>query len=126
MSEIKKQESVYNMNGISAADLMKREFPEPKWAIPKILPEGLNILGGKPKMGKSIICLNLGLAIASGGKAFGSIDVEQGTVIYFALEDTARRLQKRIKQMLVDDEVAPEKLILFNECPRMKEGGLEE
>ena len=45
--------------GISAADLMRLEFPEPKWAVPGVLPEGINILGGKPKQGKSIFSLNI-------------------------------------------------------------------
>jgi RecA-family ATPase len=93
--------------------------------VPFILPEGLTILGGKPKMGKSLLSLNLGLAIASGGKAFGNIDVEQGTVLYFSLEDSPRRLKDRILQMLPDGEKPPEKLILFTKLPKMNEKGLE-
>lgn len=124
MSDLEKQG--LNFEGISAAELLTIEFPEPKWAIPSILPEGLTILAGKPKRGKSILSLNLALSIASGGKAFGKFDVEQGTVLCFALEDTARRLQHRIKQMLVSGEKAPEKLILFNNCSRIGEGAIEE
>jgi len=111
--------------GITARDLMKMQFPEPKWAIPDILPEGLNILAGKPKRGKSFLVLNAGVAIASGGKAFGKIEVEKGTVLYFALEDTDRRLQKRLSTMLQGKQ-GPPKLRLYtqSECPRMGQGGL--
>ena len=115
--------TIAKFQGISAADLMKMEFPEPKWAIPGVLPEGLSILGGKPKKGKSIFALNIGLAIASGGLALGKIPVEQGTVIYYALEDSHRRLKKRIGQMLQGRQV-PEKLILFNHLERIDKGGL--
>ncbi|HNS91237.1 MAG TPA: AAA family ATPase [Deltaproteobacteria bacterium] len=122
MSEF--EEQVMGAEGITAADLMKKEFPEPRWAIPGILPEGLNMLAGKPKKGKSIMALNLGLNISLGGLALGKIPVEQGAVIYLALEDTERRLQGRLRQMLYTDP-APENLYLYTKWPRMDAGGLE-
>ena len=112
------------ISGITAAELMEKIFPEPRWAIPGILPEGLNLLAGKPKKGKSIFALNIGLSIALGGLALGKIPVEQGAVMYLALEDTERRLQKRIKQMMPYSE-APAALHLFTKWPRMDAGGLE-
>jgi RecA-family ATPase len=111
--------------GITAADLMQKTFPEPRWAIPGILPEGCNLLAGKPKKGKSIFALNIGLSIAQGGLALGKIPVEQGAVIYLALEDTERRLQGRLKQMMSYDNQAPAGLHLFTKWPRMDAGGLE-
>ncbi len=122
MSEI--EEQVMGAEGITASDLMKKEFPEPRWAIPGILPEGLNMLAGKPKKGKSIMALNLGLSISLGGLALGKIPVEQGAVMYLALEDTERRLQGRLRQMLYTDP-APENLFLYTKWPRMDAGGLE-
>lgn len=110
---------------IRAADLMQMEFPEPKWAVPGILPEGLNILGGKPKKGKSMFAMNICLSITCGTPALGSIDVEQGTVIYLALEDIPRRLHERIKIML-QGEKPPEGLILGVNSERMDRGGLSQ
>lgn len=112
------------INGITAADLMEKIFPEPRWAIPGILPEGLNLLAGKPKKGKSIMALNIGLSIASGGLALGKIPVEKGAVVYLALEDTERRLQGRLKQMMAYSDYAPSELHLFTKWPRMDAGGL--
>lgn len=113
------------ISGITAAALMEKVFPEPRWAIPGILPEGLNLLAGKPKKGKSIFALNIGLSIALGGLALGKIPVEQGSVLYLALEDTERRLQGRLKQMLIYSDKAPDALHLFTKWPRMDTGGLE-
>ena len=107
----------------NAGKLMTMNLPEPKWAVPNILPEGLNILAGKPKMGKSVISLNIALAIATGGKALGKIDVEKGAVLYLALEDTARRLQSRLKAMLAD-RPAPENLYFEIAWPRIDQGGI--
>lgn len=104
----------YPLQGITASELMQKSFPEPRWAIPGILPEGLNILGGKPKKGKSILALNICLDIALGKQALGNIHVEEGSVLYFALEDNHRRLQERIAMML-DNDIAPDKLHLFTE-----------
>jgi RecA-family ATPase len=104
---------------------MQKIFPEPRWAIPGILPEGLNLLAGKPKKGKSIFALNIGLSIALGGLTLGKIPVEQGAVMYLALEDTERRLQGRLRQMMSYSDQAPATLHLFTKWPRMGAGGLE-
>ena len=48
------------------AELMATEFPPPKWAVPGLLCEGLNLLAGAPKLGKSWLSLGLGAAIANG------------------------------------------------------------
>lgn len=109
--------------GFNAGELMTMNLPKPKWAVPDILPEGLNILAGKPKMGKSVLSLNIALAIAAGGKALGKIDVEKGAVLYLALEDTKRRLQSRIKAML-QDRPAPENLYFETAWPKIDDGGL--
>ena len=94
------READHQISGITAADLMRKTFPEPRWAVSGILPEGLNLLAGKPKKGKSILALNLGVSISLGGLALGQIPVEKGAVVYLALEDTERRLQGRLGHML--------------------------
>lgn len=106
---------------ISAADLMGMDFGEVRWAVPRILPEGVTLLGGKPKMGKSWMALDVGIAIASGGYVFGKIPVDAGDVLYLALEDHPRRLQKRLKKRLQGSE-APSRLALATACPKVGEG----
>ncbi|MFG3340373.1 AAA family ATPase [Glycomyces sp. NPDC048151] len=108
----------------SATDLMDAEFPEPKWAVPGMICEGVNLFCGPPKVGKSWASLGLGLDIAAGGVAFGSIPVNAGPVLYLALEDTARRLQSRMRTLLAGNR-APEQLTIVTECPRLDNGGAE-
>ena len=89
---------------MSASALQDIEFQELAFILPGIVPEGLTILGGKPKAGKSFFCLELGVAVASGGVAFGSINVQAHDVLYLALEDSFRRLKRRLDTVMEDAE----------------------
>ena len=108
----------------TAADLMALELPEVRWAVPDIIPEGVTLLAGKPKLGKSWLTLGLGVATATGGVALGTKRVEQGKCLYLALEDNRRRLQKRLDKLLAGGP-APEGLHIALEWPRLDEGGAE-
>jgi 5S rRNA maturation endonuclease (ribonuclease M5) len=108
----------------NAVDLLKREFPEPKWIIPGILPEGVYLLAGRPKLGKSWLALSLSVSVATGGYALGTIQVEKGSVLHLALEDGPRRLQKRLKRLLGENQ-KPELLDTATFWARLNVGGVE-
>jgi len=108
----------------TAAELMACDFPEPRWAVPGIIAEGLTLLAGGAKVGKSWLALGLGIAIASGGKALGTLDVTEGDVLYLALEDTPRRLQDRLTKVLAHSP-APSRLTLSIVCEPIPAGGAE-
>lgn len=108
----------------TADELMAAEFPEPKWAVPGIISEGVNLLAGPPKVGKSWLTLGLGLSVAAGGQAMDVVPVEGGPVLYLALEDTPRRLQTRMGKML-EGRSAPSGLTLATSCPSLPQGGAE-
>ena len=76
-------------------------FTEPKFVVPGYVTEGLVILAGRPKIGKSWLALGLADAVARGGRAFGQLEVEAGDVLYLALEDIPRRLQKRMRVIVL-------------------------
>lgn len=76
-------------------DLMLAEFPPPRWLVPDMIPEGLVVLGGRPKLGKSWLALQLAVAVSSSGK-FLDHDVPQGKVLYLAFEDSKRRIRERL------------------------------
>nr|WP_296774958.1 AAA family ATPase [Rhodococcus sp. (in: high G+C Gram-positive bacteria)] len=76
-------------------------FPEMKWVVPGVIPEGLSILAGAPKLGKSWLTFGIALAVAAGGRALGSIPVgDPRPVLLLALEDGHRRLQTRARHLL--------------------------
>jgi hypothetical protein len=105
-----------------ARQLMATDFPAPKWAVPGIICEGLTLLAGPPKVGKSWLALDLALSVAGGEKAFGAIPVRPGPVLYLALEDTPRRLKSRVGTLLGDRDI-PAGLDIATEWPTLPAGG---
>jgi RecA-family ATPase len=83
-------------DSINAETLLGMDFAPLEYVIPGYVVEGLTVLGGKPKLGKSWWAYDASIAVATGGKAMGSVDCEQGDVLYLALEDNRRRVKDRL------------------------------
>jgi hypothetical protein len=120
-------ETVTAMRGfgcLSAAALNAMTFDPVRFVVPGILPEGLAILAGKPKFGKSFAVMDMAIAVASGGRAFGKIDCEAGDVLYCALEDGERRLQDRLRKLLPPGHCGevPDRLFIETVAPRLDDG----
>lgn len=109
---------------ISARDLLRMDFPDPVWAVTGLLPMGLTVFAGAPKIGKSWAALQLAVSIASGKTAMGHFTTRQGGVLYLALEDNHRRLQKRLRLML-NGGPCPDGLAFQCQWPRLDDGGLD-
>ncbi|MBA3512610.1 AAA family ATPase [Sphingomonas sp.] len=111
-----------NRNGITAAALMLKTFDPVSYIVPGYVCEGLTVLAGSPKLGKSWMTLGWALAVATGRPAFESIPVLSGDVLYLALEDNQRRLKKRLLHMGLKD--APERLTFHTHWPDLDNGCL--
>jgi hypothetical protein len=79
---------------LSAADLMALDLLPATPVVQGILYVGVTVFAGKPKIGKSWMMLNLALAVTTGSTFLGNMTVQQGEVLYLALEDNRRRLRK--------------------------------
>lgn len=86
-------------HGQTVEDLQKTYYPEPQWAVHGLLPEGCILLAGKPKHGKSYLALTWALAVAKQYKCMDHYQVTTGDVLYFSLEDYAKRVQKRVERL---------------------------
>jgi hypothetical protein len=80
---------------INACDILTNEYPEPVWILPDIFPAGLNILSGRPKVGKSWLIMQIACAVSSGNMMFDR-KIDKGKVLLLMLEDFPRRLQGRM------------------------------
>ena len=86
---------------ISAETLFYTPLDHPRMLIDGILSNGLAILSGDSKIGKSWLVLWLGIKISQGEPVWG-LPTSKTDVIYLALEDTDWRIQQRM-QDLVDN-----------------------
>lgn len=109
----------------TASDLSAMTFRPLQCAVPDLVPEGLGLLAGKPKTGKSWMGFDICIAVAGGTYALGNIKCEQGPVLYLALEDTLRRAQGRMRAIL-QGAPAPAALTIATEWKRADEGGLDD
>jgi len=105
-------------------ELTNAHFDPVRWAIPGILPSGLTILAGRPKLGKSWLVLGWALDVARGYPVLKKIETQPGDTLYLALEDSPRRMQERQAMML--GETPPSHAVhIATSWPRQNEGGLE-
>lgn len=84
-----------NLSVINGQDLMELNLPPQSFTVRGLLPQGLSILGGAPKIGKSWMMLDLCIRVAKGESLWG-METKQGTTLYLCLEDTLRRIQHRL------------------------------
>lgn len=110
---------------INAQSLLAMDFPPVVYVVPGVITEGLTILGGRPKLGKSWLALGVCIAVATGSAYLGA-ECERGDVLYLALEDNKRRLQGRLQTLLPPlKSLRPDlsRLELDTEAPKI-DGGL--
>ena len=108
---------------IDGATLLSQDFEPSKYYIAKLMSTGLHILAGSPKIGKSWLALWLCHQIATGGKVWG-YDTKQCTTLYFALEDTLKRIHARLST--ITDHQSTKDCLFTTKAKTMKEGLLDE
>jgi DNA-binding CsgD family transcriptional regulator/archaellum biogenesis ATPase FlaH len=84
--------------GILFSDLMKKVFPTETWLVDSLITAGLTVITGASKIGKSWLCLQLTTALDQGGYFLGTLQTSKSDCLYCALEDTQKRIQKRIEK----------------------------
>ena len=88
--------------------------------------QGVTILAGAPKVGKSWGCLDLCISVCK-VQPFLGFTTNKCDCSYFALEDSWHRLQNRLKKVLGDKDVTDiEKFHLQLYCNPLDNGLLEE
>uniref|UniRef100_UPI004026BCE9 AAA family ATPase n=1 Tax=Gemmiger formicilis TaxID=745368 RepID=UPI004026BCE9 len=92
---------VGRLRTIDARTLADAVLEPPGYAVKDLLVQGLHILAGAPKTGKSWLALWLCQQVAGGEKVWGH-PTQQGTVLYLCLEDGYRRLQDRLLDITED------------------------
>jgi hypothetical protein len=80
---------------MDAETLMTTPMEPLKFIVSGLLPEGLHVLAGSPKIGKSWLALWICLQVAKGEKVWG-FETLRSKVLYLCLEDSFVRIQSRL------------------------------
>ena len=83
------------METLTMNNLYEHVFTNKPPIIEGLLYPGTYLFVGAPKVGKSFMIAQIAYHVST-GKALWNFEVKQGTVLYLALEDDYRRLQKRL------------------------------
>lgn len=111
----------------SAHELKARTFAPLQFIVDGLIPIGLTVLAGAPKVGKSWLSLDIALSVARGTAVLDERvhRCGEGAVLYLALEDSERRLRGRLAQLLGTGPAWPRNLFFETTWPRMDADGLE-
>ena len=105
----------FNAVALDMHSIRNTEIPPLINAVKPIMPEGFGAIAGRPKAMKSFTMLLLAYCVQN-GKPFMGHEVTQGDVIYFALEDSKRRMKDREQKLGVTTWTPPQ-ILLSNEIP---------
>ncbi len=106
---------------VDGRTLMDRPLEPPNFVVDTLLSQGLHILAGSPKVGKSWLALWLAVTVAKGEPVW-NMATRQGHTLYLCLEDSVLRIQNRLFEITED---APESVHFCTECAPIGQG-LEE
>ena len=81
--------------------LTSRPLKPLNFVVDTLLSQGLHVLAGSPKVGKSWLALWLSVTVAKGEPVWG-MRVKQGTTLYLCLEDSMLRIQNRLFEITED------------------------
>jgi len=96
-----KTQETKSLNTIDGATLMSTPLRPLNFAVDTLLSQGLHILAGSPKVGKSWLALWLAVSVAKGEPIWG-MRTRQGTTLYLCLEDSPLRIQNRLFEITED------------------------
>lgn len=106
---------------VDAETLLSTPMSKTMFIVDGLISQGVNVISGASKIGKSWLMLWLGLQVAQGNSVWG-LPTPQCDVLYLSLEDTQRRIKDRLYNLT---DSAPDNLY-FAVTSGLIGGGLEE
>ena len=86
---------------MTAEQLQSAPYSPVSFLVDELIPEGLHILAGAPKIGKSWLALWLCLCVSQ-GQPLWNFAATRGEVLYLSLEDSFQRIQTRLFDLTED------------------------
>ena len=87
-----------SLSTINGKHLMEKDVKPVRYIVDDLIPAGVLMLAGSPKIGKSWMSLWLCLSVANGTDVW-ELKSHKCDVLYMALEDSESRLQTRLRKL---------------------------
>ena len=116
-----------NDGACSLKEICDTKYHPLEWLIPDIIPlEGVTMLVGSPKSGKSLFVLNIIISylVSDIILNFYPTPDKKINILYLDLEASKRRIKERAMK-IIGDSPCPTNLVIANDWPRFGEGSLE-
>lgn len=86
---------------INCETLVDMHLPRNIFCVDGLIAQGVTILAGPPKTGKSWLVLDICMCVAKGEPLWG-METTQGKVLYLCLEDNYSRIQSRVNDITAE------------------------
>lgn len=124
-AKAKAAKPTWHDDAISAPDLCDKQFPDIRYVIPGLIPEGVTLLVSRPKLGKSWLLQQLSSSVAQGSITLVAEAASRGDVLHLTLEDGQRRFQRRMKKYFGSDRRQwPARMTIVHKWRRLDQGGI--
>jgi RecA-family ATPase len=115
------------LHAYDALAIYGAHFPPPVFVVDGLLPRGLTLAAGRPKVGKSWLALQLAVDFVLGRLALGQFRVPKpGRVTYLALEEPQHRTHHRLHQIIATPDARLENIRFLYEVQPLMSGGMEQ
>ena len=88
------------LNSKTCEEIMTTSYKPTEFVVGGLIAQGLYILAGAPKVGKSWLVLDMCMSIAKGEKVIGR-ETLSGTALYLCLEDSYVRYKTDCMESLI-------------------------
>lgn len=120
------EEEIPSLSPISVKDLLAKDFKPLEFSVNNILPQGIFLFAGSPKIGKSWLMLDMCISVATGSNLW-EYSTNKGSVLYLCLEDNYRRVKERIlKNSNSDSLIENENLFIETSSRGISDGLVEQ
>lgn len=107
---------------IDCETLVDMHLPRNIFCVDGLIAQGVTILAGPPKIGKSWLVLDICMRVAK-GEPLWEMETTQGKVLYLCLEDNYSRIQSRVNDITAEPSCELEVSIM---APTLSNGLIEQ
>jgi RecA-family ATPase len=111
-------ETALKLQIVSASSFAGAETPDRSWLVRDLIPDRtVTMLSGDGGVGKSLLAMQLGVAVAAGRNGWIGVLPESGPVLYVSAEDDLEEIHRRLKDVVTGHAVNLQDLADFHIVP---------